>query len=218
MKEYKCKTCYKSYAKKGTLSRHMKYECGKLPRFGCGKCPYRAYQKVHVERHLCNKHNLKFRMEEIVQMAWYLCETELVEPSDQELSFGSDEDEDDIGGYTCNVCGMPVKIELLEEQNKVLNPWLTLAKELAKPKKKCRRIRGNFICNECSRSYIRKDSLQRHLTYECGKEPQFQCPFCPQKCKRKAHRIRHIKRQHKDKIGILEENNPDMFVKDEEIN
>jgi uncharacterized C2H2 Zn-finger protein len=50
------------------------------------------------------------------------------------------------------------------------------------------------------------------LTYECGKEPQFQCPFCPQKCKRKAHRIRHITRAHKDKIGILEENNPDLKI------
>lgn len=81
---------------------------------------------------------------------------------------------------------------------------------LEKPKKKWNRIKGHFVCPNCSRSYIRKDSLQRHLTYECGKEPQFQCPFCPQKCKRKAHQIRHIRRQHKDKIGIMEENNPEL--------
>lgn len=58
---------------------------------------------------------------------------------------------------------------------------------------------------------MRKDSLQRHLNYECGKEPQFQCPFCPQRTKRKAHQIRHVRRQHKDKIGLLEENNPELF-------
>lgn len=84
-----------------------------------------------------------------------------------------------------------------------------------KPTPAHNRIRGNFECYQCGRCYIRKDSLQRHLTYECGKEPQFQCPFCPQKCKRKAHQIRHIHRQHKDKIGILEENNPDLFIKRE---
>ncbi|KAJ3635647.1 hypothetical protein MTP99_008539 [Tenebrio molitor] len=40
------------------MARHMKYECGKLPMFGCSKCPYRGYQKTHVERHLSRKHNI----------------------------------------------------------------------------------------------------------------------------------------------------------------
>ncbi|CAH1367270.1 longitudinals lacking protein, isoforms H/M/V isoform X6 [Tenebrio molitor] len=114
--------------------------------------------------------------------------------------------------------GLPVKIELKEEEQAVnlLNPWFVWSDDDKKPKRKStpssNRIRGHFACEQCGRSYIRKDSLQRHLTYECGKEPQFQCPFCPQKCKRKAHRIRHITRAHKDKIGILEENNPDLKI------
>ena len=63
---------------------------------------------------------------------------------------------------------------------------------------------GQFGCSRCGRSYMRKDSLQRHVHWECGKEPQFQCPFCPQRCKRKAHWLRHIRRQHLDKIGDME--------------
>ncbi|XP_015436084.1 PREDICTED: zinc finger protein 771-like [Dufourea novaeangliae] len=63
---------------------------------------------------------------------------------------------------------------------------------------------GQFGCSRCGRSYMRKDSLQRHVHWECGKEPQFQCPFCPQRCKRKAHWLRHIRRQHIDKIGDVE--------------
>ncbi|CAH0547438.1 unnamed protein product [Brassicogethes aeneus] len=60
--------------------------------------------------------------------------------------------------------------------------WLSLALDAPyKPKKKSNRIKGQFACPKCGRIYIRKDSLQRHLTYECGMEPQFQCPFCPQK-------------------------------------
>ncbi|CAK9803457.1 Longitudinals lacking protein, isoforms A/B/D/L [Anthophora quadrimaculata] len=39
---------------------------------------------------------------------------------------------------------------------------------------------GQFGCSRCGKSYMRKDSLQRHVHWECGKEPQFQCPFCPQ--------------------------------------
>lgn len=126
---------------------------------------------------------------------------------------------------------IPVAIELKEDSftSDDLKPWLgwsttrgeilTSLTELNATKKNTKttkkkvtsggRLKGNFPCDKCGRTYIRKDSLQRHLQWECGKEPQFQCPFCPQKCKRKAHQIRHIKRQHKDMIGLVNENNPD---------
>ncbi|XP_065349488.1 longitudinals lacking protein, isoforms A/B/D/L-like isoform X1 [Cloeon dipterum] len=61
---------------------------------------------------------------------------------------------------------------------------------------------GIFPCAQCGRTYMRKDSLRRHLMWECGKEPQFQCPYCPQRSKRKAHHDRHIFRLHKDKLGL----------------
>lgn len=111
---------------------------------------------------------------------------------------------------------LPVKIELKESDSldeDGLLAWLDFKNKKRKGATSTHRIRGRFGCIQCGRIYIRKDSLQRHLTYECGKEPQFQCPFCPQKCKRKAHRMRHIRRQHKDKIGLVEENNPDLMIK-----
>ncbi|XP_050455545.1 longitudinals lacking protein, isoforms A/B/D/L-like isoform X11 [Cataglyphis hispanica] len=67
-----------------------------------------------------------------------------------------------------------------------------------------KKLPGQFTCTRCGRSYMRKDSLQRHMHWECGKEPQFQCPFCPQRCKRKAHWLRHMRRQHKDSMDSLE--------------
>ncbi|XP_054287639.1 oocyte zinc finger protein XlCOF15-like [Macrosteles quadrilineatus] len=36
----------------------------------------------------------------------------------------------------------------------------------------------NFACDSCGKAYIRKDTLQRHQTLECGKDPQFNCPYC----------------------------------------
>ncbi|KAG8233648.1 hypothetical protein J437_LFUL013609 [Ladona fulva] len=63
-------------------------------------------------------------------------------------------------------------------------------------------IDGLYACEQCGRTYKRKDSLRRHLQWECGKEPQFQCPFCPQRSKRKAHQIRHIRRLHKEEIAL----------------
>nr|CAI5842165.1 unnamed protein product [Callosobruchus analis] len=117
---------------------------------------------------------------------------------------------------------MPVKAELKEEdedQTESIPPWLKcihLDDENEQPKKRTARIRGSFVCTKCNRMYIRKDSLQRHLKYECGKEPQFPCPFCEQKSKRRTHQLRHIKRRHQDKLGILRENNPELFMKIEE--
>ncbi|KAH0553745.1 uncharacterized protein LOC123262922 [Cotesia glomerata] len=61
-----------------------------------------------------------------------------------------------------------------------------------------------FSCLQCGRNYMRKDSLMRHIKWECGKDPLFQCPFCPHRCKRKPHWLRHIRRQHKDSIGDME--------------
>ncbi|KAK0097574.1 hypothetical protein PV326_001081 [Microctonus aethiopoides] len=74
--------------------------------------------------------------------------------------------------------------------------------ELKIPKTK--KIYRPFVCMKCGRSYSRKDSLMRHVRWECGKEPLFQCPFCPQRCKRKPHWMRHIRRQHFEKIGDIE--------------
>jgi uncharacterized Zn-finger protein len=74
------------------------------------------------------------------------------------------------------------------------------------------RARGVFPCERCGRSYVRKDSLQRHLQWECGKEPTFQCPYCPQRCKRKAHQIRHIRRQHSDMIDMVHAKGDSRFM------
>jgi uncharacterized C2H2 Zn-finger protein len=36
------------------------------------------------------------------------------------------------------------------------------------------------------------------MRWECGKDPQFQCPYCPQRSKQKMHIIRHVNRRHRD--------------------
>ncbi|PNF37612.1 hypothetical protein B7P43_G11949 [Cryptotermes secundus] len=40
-----------------------------------------------------------------------------------------------------------------------------------------------FRCPRCYKCYQYKNSLSRHMRLECGKEPQFQCPFCPHSAK-----------------------------------
>ncbi|KAK9502417.1 hypothetical protein O3M35_011199 [Rhynocoris fuscipes] len=53
-----------------------------------------------------------------------------------------------------------------------------------------------YICPKCSRSYMRRKHLNRHLKFECGKEPQFQCPHCPYRAKYKASLKSHVSLRH----------------------
>ena len=53
-----------------------------------------------------------------------------------------------------------------------------------------------FCCQNCERVYKNKDSLGRHLKWECGKEPSFPCSRCPYKARYKADLLRHEKTRH----------------------
>ena len=53
-----------------------------------------------------------------------------------------------------------------------------------------------FPCEKCGRSYGRMDTLRRHLQYECGQLPRFDCAFCPRSFKHKAHYRRHAASVH----------------------
>ncbi|KAI4484084.1 hypothetical protein M0804_007540 [Polistes exclamans] len=57
-----------------------------------------------------------------------------------------------------------------------------------------------FNCPACGRVYKLKSSLRNHQKWECGKEPQFQCPHCVYRAKQKMHIARHMERMHKEKI------------------
>lgn len=59
-----------------------------------------------------------------------------------------------------------------------------------------------YSCPECGRFYKLKSSLRNHQKWECGKEPQFSCPFCVYKAKQKMHINRHLERMHKEKIKL----------------
>lgn len=59
-------------------------------------------------------------------------------------------------------------------------------------------------CPDCGRHYKLKSSLRNHQKWECGKEPQFQCPYCNYRAKQKMHVARHIERMHREKLTLVE--------------
>lgn len=74
----------------------------------------------------------------------------------------------------------------------------------------CGTMEGNgagnigFACPDCGRVYKLKSSLRNHQKWECGKEPQFQCPYCVYRAKQKMHIGRHMERMHKERFFKVE--------------
>ena len=53
-----------------------------------------------------------------------------------------------------------------------------------------------FKCKKCGRNYLRRDSLYRHVRFECGVEAQFVCDYCGYRCKHKGTLVVHISNVH----------------------
>ena len=64
------------------------------------------------------------------------------------------------------------------------------------PPKQKRKETGCYICNGCGKLYKWQTSMLKHKRQECGKEPQFQCPYCPKRTKQKGNLMQHIKSMH----------------------
>lgn len=62
---------------------------------------------------------------------------------------------------------------------------------------------GLFTCTACGKVYQWKKTLLRHVRHECGKEPQFQCPYCPQRTTQKNSLKNHIRARHNLNITAL---------------
>lgn len=53
---HQCKRCQKFYTSKQGLANHVRYICGKPPRYQCPYCPKVCKLKHQLENHLYNKH------------------------------------------------------------------------------------------------------------------------------------------------------------------
>ncbi|XP_049809532.1 zinc finger protein 2-like [Schistocerca nitens] len=59
-----------------------------------------------------------------------------------------------------------------------------------------------YRCHQCNRSYALKGSLARHLKFECGRDPQFECSFCHRRTKRKSSLVQHMFVKHGVRFSI----------------
>lgn len=55
---FKCHKCQRSYKYKGSLTSHLKFDCGLDPTFSCTECDCRAKKKNCLRQHLEQVHNV----------------------------------------------------------------------------------------------------------------------------------------------------------------
>ncbi|XP_034938651.1 longitudinals lacking protein, isoforms A/B/D/L isoform X7 [Chelonus insularis] len=56
---------------------------------------------------------------------------------------------------------------------------------------------AGYYCPKCGNAYTRLHSLNRHIRFECGVEPQFECPTCHKKSKHKHNLMLHMRTHQK---------------------
>lgn len=53
-----------------------------------------------------------------------------------------------------------------------------------------------YTCPNCHKVYNARKNLARHINSECGKEPQYACPYCDYKNYRRNELKKHAKNKH----------------------
>lgn len=62
---------------------------------------------------------------------------------------------------------------------------------------------SGFPCITCRKVYKMKQSLMKHLKFECQKEPMFRCPYCDHRSKLKYNLKKHVVTVHKITVSSM---------------
>lgn len=82
-------------------------------------------------------------------------------------------------------------------RKRVVKKKITVEEEVLHKNSRNGKKTTEFSCQHCGKRYKWKSTMRRHERVECGgKEPTFQCDFCPYKAKQKGNLHVHAKKHH----------------------
>ncbi|XP_039284607.1 zinc finger protein 2-like [Nilaparvata lugens] len=163
---YFCEKCGKEYKSKGTMKRHMTVECGKEPNYSCPICRHKFYYRDKCLQHI-----------RLVHRDLNLFPMEVILPKDN----------DELSKMLLLSCDPPSRV-IYPDKPKQAKPVDRRHQFLPEMEK--------FQCNSCGRSYKWRQSLERHLKHECGKDPVYSCLQCKFQAKHKTSLQRHFESFH----------------------
>ncbi|KAL1517271.1 hypothetical protein ABEB36_001057 [Hypothenemus hampei] len=202
-----CKNCYKTYAKKSTMVRHMRYECGKLPRFGCSMCGYRDCRKFVCskcfKRYRHNKSLRRHHKFECGKQPLFHCNHEGCS-YETKMKFNL---KHHGRNFVCPNCFKGYRHQQSLHRHRKFEcgkqPLFHCNFEgcTFRTKVKCNlKQHIQFVCNFCEKTYQSFGSLQRHMKFECNGNQKFKCPLqdCKYKSKAASILLKHVSAMHPD--------------------
>lgn len=55
-----------------------------------------------------------------------------------------------------------------------------------------------YLCPKCGNSYKYLGDMKKHMRFQCGQEPKFECPYCRKRSKVSSNMYAHVRTMHSD--------------------
>lgn len=55
-----------------------------------------------------------------------------------------------------------------------------------------------YLCPKCGNSYKYLGDMKKHMRFQCGQEPKFECPYCHKRTKVSSNMYAHVRTMHSD--------------------
>lgn len=216
-----CHKCGRRFSLSQHLCNHLRFKCGKEPRFQCPYCHHRSKWKFNLIKHVrsihagekifaldlkakntfatdceefygCPKCGRRFdRKNILIQHLKYECGKK------ERFKCPYCEHRSD---WKHNLTTHIIRTHANEESSEVhVKEKNTYSAGVSIY---CEKL---HICPKCGGSFGTAQGMKNHLYNECFQEPRYQCPYCEYRSKRRDHMQVHIRRRHRNqKVFVVD--------------
>ncbi|KAJ8924941.1 hypothetical protein NQ315_001104 [Exocentrus adspersus] len=178
-----------------------------MPTFECQVelCGYKAYQKVHLERHLHRIHNILTKKKGVSSYGCFKCGKKF--KNKQSLTYHVNIDCGTSKSYKCVFCNYLSKRSFSIKKHCLrVHPtedirgrifYIKLKDDNASEKRRWSTYSSN-VCSTCGKRFKSKPTLSYHIKVDCMKKKSFKCVFCDFYNKRPYEIKKHCYIKHPD--------------------